>query len=62
MRAKALAMLSGLEKRDLMPDAMAYVALATLHHRLGDRKASKAALQRCRKMTKHRGICRVYRR
>lgn len=59
MRGDAIAMLLDLDKRDLMPDAMAHATLALLHHRNGDAAARDASLARCRKMTKRRAICNV---
>lgn len=59
MRGDAFSMLLDLDRRDLMPDAMAHVTLALLHHRNGDAAARDASLQRCRKMTKRRAICKV---
>jgi hypothetical protein len=59
LRGDAFAMLIDLDKRDLMPDAMAYVTLAQLQHRNGEAAARDASLARCRKMTRRRAICTV---
>jgi ATP/maltotriose-dependent transcriptional regulator MalT len=59
-RARALSILSGLSKRDLMPDAAAYATLARVHHRMGDKGGERQALIRCRKMTRYaKAICRL---
>jgi hypothetical protein len=59
LHGDAFSMLLDLDKRDLMPDAMAHATLALLHHRNGDAAARDTSLQRCRKMTKRRAICKV---
>lgn len=58
-RARSRELLEDLAKRDLMPDAFAYRALATLRHRDHDGAGRDKALARCRKMTKRKRICRV---
>lgn len=57
--AKATEMLEDLAKRELMPDAFGYIALGTLRAKAGDQDGAKAALTLCKKMTKHKALCKV---
>lgn len=56
---KALAILSGLETRDLMADEHGFLALAKLRDRTGDQAGRDRALERCRAMAKDASFCAV---
>ncbi len=55
--AQAQEALEDLAKRDLMPEAQGYAALARIHERAGRKDAAKGALGKCQAMTKHRAVC-----
>lgn len=57
VRAEALAMLTPLEQRDLMPDGWAWVTLATLHAQRDDAAARDRALARCRQVSPKAELC-----
>jgi hypothetical protein len=56
-RDLALAALNDLDERDLVPDAEAYAALATLRREAKDAEGAEAAIAKCAKMAKRVGIC-----
>jgi hypothetical protein len=55
--ADALAGLEKLAAKDMMPDAMGWVTLATLRSRAGNVAESKAALQACKKQARDDKMC-----
>ncbi|MFT7581746.1 MAG: putative Zn-dependent protease, partial [Myxococcota bacterium] len=55
--ADALAGLEKLAAKDMMPDAMGWVTLATLRARAGNVAESKTALQACKKQARDATMC-----
>lgn len=54
----ARTMLEDLATRELIPNAFGYVVLGSLRSHAGELESAKEAFASCRKMTKHRGICK----
>ena len=55
--AKALALLTELESRDLMPDAHAWAALSRAHREAGSEREARAANDRCLAAAAKRSVC-----
>jgi hypothetical protein len=55
--AKALALLTDLEKRDLLPNAHAWAALARAHRKAGHEKDARAANERCAAVAINKSVC-----